>query len=275
MKGLIRIKEPLLIAAKDSDRETRDIYPYMVEIFGVMVPCIPGSTLKGIFRSEAEFLLASAAEKSKNSKFDVCNVLDYQKSCGGYFAKDLRKALRSNKDERIESILKKFCYSCQLFGSPNYRSRVSFFDAFPLDDYTKFSLGKSTGIAINRLSGEAKPGALFSTIYISPKSEFNFDLQAKNLPIQFIALLMKIIGRINDGYRKIGGFTTKGFGQVEIELTECNLDKKIKLDQDFQDLPDFLEFLPERETALDYTNSLVQEFSLVWNNFIKMEEKAF
>ncbi|MCX8169869.1 MAG: RAMP superfamily CRISPR-associated protein, partial [Candidatus Methanomethyliaceae archaeon] len=60
-------------------------------------------------------------------------------------------------------------------------------------------------------------GALYTTEYIEPGAKFRFSITCRNLPNYALGLLALVIERINDGYIKIGGFKSRGFGAVKIE----------------------------------------------------------
>jgi len=267
IEGVIIVKDPLVIASGDSKKNIADLTPYIVPIKGVDVPCIPGSSLKGVIRSEVEYLLKEAHKD--HSGIDCCNIIDYRNSCGGKNNRRIQRIMKdTRRNEELESILSKFCYACQLFGSPNYKGRVRLSDSFPVDNYSSYNLEKLHGIAIDRLSGENSPGSLYSIQYISPGSIFSFRLSGINLTTQQIGLLFASLYRLHWGYRRLGGFGTKGFGKIKLNLNRVSLGKK-KINGDFSEIPSLRE-APNSDSEIDtYTKNTLNKLRGLWYDFLK------
>jgi len=187
---------------------------------GVAKPYIPGSSIKGVFRSSAGSLLSL-----KNPKVTPCDGLSKSNCPEAKFitisgeqirlASYIERCLRDGvTEEAMEVFFKEACLLCKVFGAPHYAGRVSFSDSYPISTYT---LGTRTGIAIDRKTGAVYKHALYTVEYVEPGAIFSFKIHARNLPNYVLGLLAAIIRRMNEGEVKIGGFKSRGFGKVKIE----------------------------------------------------------
>ncbi|MEM4677389.1 MAG: CRISPR-associated RAMP protein Csx7 [Candidatus Korarchaeota archaeon] len=184
---------------------------------GTNVPYIPGSSLKGIFRSYATLL-------AKHEGLEVCTGLS-KETCGETKYVNDRKLgdlinelmMRSSTDA-MKVFYEKACLMCKIFGSPLYMSKVLFSDAYPIDESGQIIDAKTnvrTGIAIDRRTGAA--GALYKVEFVEPGARFKLSIRCRNLPNYAIGILSLVLKRINEGLIKIGGFKSRGFGTVKIE----------------------------------------------------------
>lgn len=168
---------------------------------GKLEPFIPGTSLKGAFRSRAERIL---------SEQEACNIIGKKNCVEEKYAKNL-----SGKER-----YKKSCPVCRLFGSKVLKSRITFSDANVIGDYR---VGERTCVAIDRISGAAKGGALYSLEYIE-EAIFQEKIRFQNFEPYQIKLIIYLIEEMNEGFLTLGGMTSKGFGCVSGE----NFKLKIK-----------------------------------------------
>ncbi|NHV97926.1 MAG: CRISPR-associated RAMP protein [Thaumarchaeota archaeon] len=223
IEGELVNEAPLRIGAE----ATVDLALIRIRHQGEVKPYIPGSSLKGVFRTNAGLLLSI-----KDSKIKPCDGLA-RSTCvdrddlGVFIEKMLREG---RAEEAMKSFFEKACLLCKVFGAPYYAGRVSFSDAYPIQPYT---IGTRTGISIDRKTGSVYKGALYTVEYIELGAVFSFKLYARNLPNYVLGMLAATIRRINEGEAKIGGFKSRGFGKVRIEkLKIMNRDsgsKELKL----------------------------------------------
>ncbi len=175
---------------------------------GLEFPYIPGSSLKGVFRSSVEGILHSV---NKN----VC-LLQRNSKCFN-LRKTLGNLSRNHNKAKIIKKLRDLCFACKIFGGHGYASHVFFSESYPLSkDSVSFDI--SPGIAINRIDGTTMRRALFSFEHINPNSEFSFEIRIKNLPNFLFGILMQVIYLINRGVILIGGKKRAGLGKVFIIL---------------------------------------------------------
>jgi len=189
---------------------------YLTE-YGMDVPYVPGSSLKGTIRSYAEGILRSEAGDR--------GACDLARPC-------LKEASR---DRRLSpyDLKERACLACQTFGGLSLSSVVRFSDLFPFRDESeiegiaekvqKASLVKN-GIAINRNSGTVLRGAL--VFYESLQIPFYGDFSLKNYEEWQMALVLLVIDHINLGMQKMGFAKSRGNGKVQINFTGLTLVQK-------------------------------------------------
>lgn len=209
----MRTESPLFIKSSDEDQ----LNPASVEhtFFvtyrnGVVVPAIPGSSLKGVFRSTAEQLLKD---------YGACDVLskDETKNCSIRIKNEEKRKRQDRYNDENESLGKsryrKSCPVCKLFGSQMLKSRITFFDAYPVGNV---KTGRRSVVAIDRISGASKKSALFDFEYIED-AVFRCEIHLKNFFRWQIKLIFTIFEKIDEGFTTFGGFSSKGFGRMKIE----------------------------------------------------------
>lgn len=214
IQGEISNLEPLRIGAgKVQDPAAlSDLKVMTIFRNGRHEPYIPGSSLKGVFRSTAEKI-------ARTYGLRVCNISP-RTICGSIYKKDLEKAIKNNDRAGLLKIVNDFCIVCKLFGSAGYKSHIDFGDGFVIGPYI---ISSKTGIAINRRTGAVARRALYTVEYVEPGAKFSLTISATNIPNYAIGLLAYIIDYINMGLVKIGGFKTRGFGTVKIDIKEISI----------------------------------------------------
>ncbi|MEM1689751.1 MAG: RAMP superfamily CRISPR-associated protein [Candidatus Hadarchaeales archaeon] len=163
------------------------------------VPYIPGSSLKGVFRSFCAKLLARKGLRVCELSGNRCEV---------------------GRERNIEQFAEQACLLCKIFGTQGYRGLVSFSDAFPWNGQQlyPFRLGVRRGIRIGRKSGRAQN--LFDVEYVEPGAKFKSGIRCLNLPNFALGLLSRALLCLHEGEVKVGGFKTRGFGEVRLEEVE-------------------------------------------------------
>ncbi|WP_448578446.1 type III CRISPR-associated RAMP protein Csx7 [Thermosphaera sp.] len=204
-KELISLKSPV------------DLATIKISMGGRSTPYIPGSSIKGVFRSVSVQLA-----RSKNIK--VCDgvgentCMTAGKQQGGQLKKAIDEYLRQGMThEALKVFEENSCVLCKIFGSPGFLSHVHFMDAYPVGEPTT---NVRVGIAIDRKTGAIWKKALYKVEYIEPGARFKAGLRATNLPNYAIGLLVKILRLADQGYVRIGGFKTRGFGLVGVDNIE-------------------------------------------------------
>jgi len=155
-------------------------------------PYIPGSSLKGRTRAEAERI-------ARQEGMLVCTPPDVRYMCGA----------SKNRPEDC-------CICCRIFGTAGERlsvaSKVKFRDAYPTKEITE--LLERTGTAIDRQLGSVMRGALYSVQAVPAGSCFNLEIVAENLSDEELKLLLAGLKSVEDS--ALGGSSTRGFGKVKI-----------------------------------------------------------
>ncbi|KCZ73381.1 CRISPR-associated protein, Csx7 family [Candidatus Methanoperedens nitroreducens] len=161
------------------------------------LPIIPGSSLKGVLRTEMERLL-------KGLNIDTCAVPDVCKS----------------KKRKVGSE----CPVCMLFGGAELAGSVRIKDATANSKKTVIR----DGVAIERKTRKAKGGAKYDIEAVPYGTEFygeavieNPDISGnKNAKLGAFLSLIEFFNYCSGG---IGHATSRGFGQVSIEIDNFRL----------------------------------------------------
>lgn len=190
--GTIEAVTPLHIGSGKPEVEIEQVeMPVLTDPNGQ--PYIPGSSLKGRVRAEAERI---AREKG----MEVCTPPDVKNMCG---------SRKSNVDE--------FCICCKIFGTAgkiSVASKVKFRDAFPLG--TVETLLERTGTAIDRKKGSVYRGALYTVQAVPVGTRFGLEIVAENLSDEELRLLLAALKSVEDS--ALGGSSTRGFGKVRFNM---------------------------------------------------------
>ncbi|MBO3842807.1 MAG: CRISPR-associated RAMP protein [Candidatus Brockarchaeota archaeon] len=116
-------------------------------------PCIPGSSLKGVFRSLAESIAASKG-------IHVHSPWDKE---------EVEREVKSGS----------FCPICGIFGSTELASHIRIYDAYPKDDSARTFT--KTGVSIDREFSAARPGLLFTEELVVPNVVWSFRMDVLNI----------------------------------------------------------------------------------------------
>jgi CRISPR-associated RAMP protein (TIGR02581 family) len=163
---------------------------------------LPGSSLKGVFRSYAEKIARTVGSDVKDVVADP----------NAY--KDLNDP-NIPDSERYE---KSDCIA-RLFGSQVLASRIRFKDAFPTGEVT---IEQRTNVSIDRKLGSVKAGPFDMEVVTS--GEFGAGISVRNFELWQIGLLGLILRDLSNGRIKIGYAKTRGLGDVRIALQDVEID---------------------------------------------------
>ncbi len=160
-----------------------------------LIPYIPGSSLKGVFRSFLERIARVRGDK-------VCDPLDHQTNC-----------------QNSEDI----CVICAIFGSQQIASHLLISDAYP----GSYKMSPKPGVAINRVTGAAQRGALYNFETINPLSEFDFEMIIENINLKGSSseavYIRFLLDELIKGNLKIGGKTSAGLGSIQLKKTDLDV----------------------------------------------------
>ncbi|MEM3056415.1 MAG: CRISPR-associated RAMP protein Csx7 [Candidatus Bathyarchaeia archaeon] len=161
-------------------------------------PYIPGSSLKGRTRAEAERI-------ARAKGMEVCNPPNVKTMCG-------------TRKRSVEE----FCIVCRIFGtagSISVASKVRFRDAYPTVRVEQ--LLERTGIAIDRTLGTVMGRALYTIEAVPAGTTFNLEIVAENLTDEELKLLLASLKSVEDS--ALGGSSTRGFGKVRMWLEKTHI----------------------------------------------------
>ncbi|MCS7224045.1 MAG: RAMP superfamily CRISPR-associated protein [Armatimonadetes bacterium] len=152
---------------------------------------IPGSSLKGVFRSFCERILRT------NGK-EACEPFP-----GHSCARDF-----TERDASWD-IYKKSCLTCKIYGNTRLRGRLSFTDVLP---NSPVQTEVRYGVAISRQKGSVAVGPFEMESVIAGSFRGSFILQ--NFETWQLGLIALTIDALNQGLVAIGFGKNRGFGQV-------------------------------------------------------------
>ncbi|MEM3387370.1 MAG: CRISPR-associated RAMP protein Csx7 [Nitrososphaerales archaeon] len=171
------------------------------------IPYIPGSTLKGVLRSEAE--------RYARHFGSVCDILNPSGENGEL---TLKKSKEKGKQDY------KPCIICRIFGGPTYASHIYIYDAKPIDK--KPPIGVRRRVSINRVLGAHHSDKLFDIEYVEPGCKWatrikfdNIDPLKKNGNDADISRIVKYIFELlHNEQLSIGGKRSIGLGLIKADI---------------------------------------------------------
>lgn len=168
---------------------------------------IPGSSLKGVFRSYAEKIARTVGAR-------CCNPFDTDAKSPTCFC-----GKRAEKQSDGRDIYRKRSYSCricQLFGSTAIASRIKFNDAYLLDGQHAVTETR-TGVAIDRILGSVAHGPF--DFEVVTKGIFKTTLHLRNFELWQLGLLALVLRDLEDGLIPLGFGKSRGLGEIKAQVT--------------------------------------------------------
>jgi len=162
---------------------------------------IPGSSLKGVFRSYAEKIARTVGAS-------CCNPFDDKE---GSLSRFCGKRFEKETDGR--KIYKDSCRICKLFGSTAMASRIKFNDAYPDGDVRPET---RTGVAIDRVLGSVAHGPF--DFEVVTEGKFDTSITLRNFELWQVGLLGLVLRDMEDGLVPIGFGKSRGLGDVKVEV---------------------------------------------------------
>ena len=218
---------PLLIKSGRATISGPDMTPVLTFRNGQQEVFLPGSSLKGVFRSHVEKIVCSLKPRvvcypfSGSREKDV-NLeqrrLDYRDSCGAIFtelAKNEEK--REELDARTEYIYANSCPTCRIFGSTGFIGRLAISDAYLA---SRSITEQRDGVGIDRLTGGASHGAKFELEVVSTGVIFETDIHLRNFEIWQLGMLFAVLQDMQDELIRIGSGRSRGLGQITAQISE-------------------------------------------------------
>lgn len=176
---------------------------------------IPGSSLKGTFRSAAERILRSLGEREDLA----CDPHDHSSRCQ-------RGAVsRVSGWDDTAKVHAGLCLACRTFGSQQAAGRVLFADAFPADARAWKAANdtqRRAGVALDRRTGGPARSKLYETEVVWG-GDFSTEIHLENFEVWQLALLGVVIEDVTMGLVRIGSARTRGLGGFEAIIDELTV----------------------------------------------------
>ncbi|MFZ1770939.1 MAG: RAMP superfamily CRISPR-associated protein [Caldilinea sp.] len=194
-------------------------------------PVLPGSSLRGVLRSQAERIARTLAThkawdagpkaSEQRQKFlsicPACNPLttkanDPVASCNSLIKSTMSKKERDELEQTGAE--EKLCLACRLFGSTWNGSRLRVEDAPFVGERVEYKA--LDFLAIDRFTGGGRDSAKFDAIVLwQPK--FRVRLLLDNPEAWELGWLALVLRDLHEGLSTVGFGRAKGFGAVEIK----------------------------------------------------------
>ena len=196
-------------------------------------PFIPGSSIKGAFRSTVEKLAPAAGLAS-------CGLAGGQGCIGaqGQEQNDFHQ-LRRKKAWRDEELLaeldERLCDTCKLFGSPFAASRITFSDLLPPpeDEHADRMIQIRDGVAIHRDSEKAVDRLKFDYEVVAADQTFLLEILLEDPSCTDLGLTCLGLSEFVSGLGHIGGKRSRGLGNCRIDdLVVYKLDLTVEDDSE-------------------------------------------
>ncbi len=241
---------------------------------------IPGSSMRGALRVLVERILATVSQERKKKPIMSCLLMD-GKECitvnDDFKEKYSKEIEKGASDQELWAYLfdekkPKICLCCQVFGSTHLASRVRVSDLYPLDNNnTETTIENEEGrygVAIDRETGTAKEGALFTIEALNKQNRFRFELIAENMDdvawgILAIGLLELIRGNLY-----VGAKASIGLGKCQLLLDSLQMEYFDSTDKNSSSL---LDYLKEGELSALSGNEIVDFLKQKIETFWKQE----
>ena len=191
-------------------------------------PFIPGSSLKGVFRSYAEKICRSLREDA----VPVC--LPYvepgkeqdgeknQASCGLQFER--YKKDRNGNAIPTPDVYRLSCPVCRLFGSHGFIGRFAASDAYlskKENKTVKYSFEIRDGVAIDRFTGGVAQGPF--DLEVLSQGDFSTSLEIRNFERWQLGLVGLVLRDMEEGFVRIGFGKSRGLGRIKAAVTRFTI----------------------------------------------------
>lgn len=180
-------------------------------------PFIPGSSLKGVLRSNLEAWLR-AFFPTNWKKYACERVAEKERQQPCVSDDDKRQIIRQHDADF--QLWQRSCWICRFFGSPWLASKVQVIDLPVKDPWQPEWLMIRDGVAIDRETETAAPKALYDFEAVPAGTSFKLEMLIENPDDYEMGLLMVGFDLLNDGYALLGGDTSRGLGRVRVDIDE-------------------------------------------------------
>lgn len=205
---------PLLIKTGYATISGADMAPVETYRNGQKEVFLPGSSLKGVFRSHIEKVINSIQPQVACNPFQGPNDPRdhlYRVFCGS----------RSSAETPAPDVYHDSCPTCRLFGSTRLAGRLAIQDAYLVAaGETHRRIEHRDGVGIDRLTGGAKPQAKFDLETVTAETTFSTLIHLRNFEIWQLGLLFVIVKDMEDELICLGSGRSRGLGKITAQISE-------------------------------------------------------
>ena len=231
ISAVLELEKPMHIGKGTSLEPVGTDMPVIIDQQGK--PVIPGSSVKGVLRSEIERILRTLGAQQKKIDGKPIQACDSSDPCLKREERpDLVNKCTINGEfdqaRFAEEIFSRLCTACELFGSGESASHVMIKDMSLCSEKIRTEL--RDGVAIDRDTGTAKSGALFDFEIVPVGAEFALEAILENVEDWQVGLFGIALKLWERGEIALGGKITigMGFGKLkEISVRMVDADNLI------------------------------------------------
>jgi CRISPR-associated protein Csm3 len=213
IKGRLKLLSALHIGRGQSLEPVGTDQPVVKDLLGQ--PFIPGSSFKGVLRSNAE-RIAATLYQGNTGIIPPCFITDNKDGQDGGCISYTRDVGNMEPGD----IWKKLCPVCRLFGSPHFASKMAIKDLTVVHDTWFDHFERRDGVAIDRGTETASPRKLYDLEVVPAGVEFDLNIVVENANDKDLGLLYLALRDFERGAAFIGGSKTKGLGNVKLTYGE-------------------------------------------------------
>ncbi len=210
--------DPVLIKSGYATVRGPDMTPVTTWRDGEQQAFLPGSSLKGVFRSHAERVIRTMKDGivcipylDVHKEHGHPQAREYQDVfCGNKFR--LRHGRPYNETIKNDMVYRESCPTCRLFGSTDFIGRITIGDAY-LKENTAAQIERRDGVGIDRFTGGAAHRAKFELEVVS-NATFETTVHIRNFEVWQFGLIAIILQDFKDELIQIGSSKSRGLGRV-------------------------------------------------------------
>lgn len=185
---------------------------------------LPGSSLKGVLRSRAEYiantLLGGVAVCRLFDKFNIKDdSLPENTACGNRF--DVRAAAAEQELGSLTNsqLYAQACPACQLFGHTHQKGRLRVTDFEQTQEAVSLQVAHN---AIDRLTGGGAAHKLYNIEYLT-QGAFTGQIILENYELWQLGWLGFLLRDLEDGLLRVGHKQTSGAGKLQVVSATARL----------------------------------------------------
>lgn len=185
---------------------------------------IPGSSLKGVVRAQAERIARSLDRPGRDPLRDdpplADNPLGNSEQYTGLDSMDFNSGRLLGRELNTAVVYRRSALTSQIFGHTALAGRVRFADAYPAAA-PELVIEERNGVAIDRIYGAVAVGPFNYEVVVGGSFSTRIDL--KNLTLAQLGLLGLALRDLAEGRVGIGFGKSRGLGRVAIEFTRLEM----------------------------------------------------
>jgi len=234
IQGVLELDTPLHLGGSEALEATSD-QPVVRDHDGN--PYIPGSSLKGAFRSTVEKLAATLGMKP-----DI-DVIDQSSTFAKAFSRR-RNEENWSDEETIKHVQNEWPATAHLFGTPYTAGKIFFTDA-RLVEHQAYVIQRRDGVGIDRDSERAVDNLLYNYEVVPSSLLFHFELRIENPTEVELGLACLGLSELRSGFFALGGKRSAGLGRCHLHPETRAFKLDLQLEQPEERLKRLQRYLVE------------------------------